>query len=284
MFFYILDDSHLTHIQPAPHHVTRIQPTDRWTTFSNKTSHWVSKIVCQVSNMQLDVKRFGCPFGAMIATWFGYSVSNTGNTVTRPWKTNQKLATNVASKFSPAFFLTFWIAWNMLADAMAQTNLMDSVETTKTAIPSFFACNFTRLVTVKAGIKDERWMFEAAFHSAQSACRPSGSMAFAKHGNAIGGRMELGTFENRVPRKAISAVSGEGSCEKSWTTLWRCRCRWFYHCFNTRPLNIVQRVLRIHYHYYVFFFNSLKTTHTQLISSDNCIGDINHKQVSVMSD
>ena len=32
-----------------------------------------------------------------------------------------------------------------------------------------------------------------------------------------------------------------------------------------------------------FFFNSLKTTHTQLISSDNCIGDINHKQVSVMS-
>lgn len=116
MFFYILDDSHLTHIQPAPHHVTRIQPTDRWTTFSNKTSHWVSKIVCQVSNMQLDVKRFGCPFGAMIATWFGYSVSNTGNTVTRPWKTNQKLATNVASKFSPAFFLTFGllgICWLM---------------------------------------------------------------------------------------------------------------------------------------------------------------------------
>lgn len=71
-------------------------------------------------------------------------------------KDKPKACNKCCKQILSSIFLNIWIAWNMLADAMAQTNLMDSVETTKTAIPSFFACNFTRLVTVKAGIKDER--------------------------------------------------------------------------------------------------------------------------------
>ena len=55
-------------------------------------------------------------------------------------------------------FLKSWNAWNILDDAIAKLNFMDSVDETitkETTIPGFYACSFTRLVTVQAFIKDD---------------------------------------------------------------------------------------------------------------------------------
>ena len=150
----------ITHIQPAPH-VTRIYPTDGLLSAIRHLTG-VQKLFDLPpwkpwNHLNEEISNSTSTVSAVFFEWWLLPALDTVYRiqfmVTRPWKTNQKLATNVASKFSPAFFLTFGmlgICW--LMPWPKRISWIQLTRPLKQLFQASTQLSFTRLVTDKAGI------------------------------------------------------------------------------------------------------------------------------------